>query len=238
MPTKPTTARDATGRPQPKKPAEPAKFVPATAKLMIGSLDNPGLTISAQYNPREVTITQGSNWKTHDKKETVASNFHVEFATTQPRAMTVELLFDGYETHGQLSEIAGVNGDERGHKIAREGRTVEETIAMLQQLVNIRENNPRPEDVRPHFCVVVWGQHGVPTFTCVIESLTTKYQVFSSTGRVLRATCTIQLKEACRVDREDAAPLNQDYGRRQVAATRRLRMLGLPDPEKTRSTRG
>jgi len=36
----------------------------------------------------------------------------------------------------------------------------------------------------------------VPNFNCVIESISTKYTMFSSEGAPLRATCTVKLKEA------------------------------------------
>jgi hypothetical protein len=36
----------------------------------------------------------------------------------------------------------------------------------------------------------------VPTFKCVIESLSVKYTMFSDQGVPLRATCTVKLKEA------------------------------------------
>ena len=48
---------------------------------------------------------------------------------------------------------------------------------------------------RPHLCVVTWGTT-VPTFKCVIESLSVKYTMFSDQGVPLRATCTVKLKEA------------------------------------------
>ena len=195
-------------------------FKPATAKLMIGSLDDTALAISAQYNPREVTIAQGSAWHAHEKADTPSSSLHLEFGATQPRTMAVELLFDGYESQGQLDNIAG-NVDDRTRS-----RSVEQAIQLLQTLASARPERKRFEDRRPHFCVVVWGTGGIPSFTCVIASLQTKYQAFTSGGKVLRATCTVQLEEACRVDLDDQAPLNQGYASR-MAGQRRLRMLGL-----------
>ena len=41
----------------------------------------------------------------------------------------------------------------------------------------------------------MWGEV-LDGFKCVIESLTTKYTMFSDTGAPLRATCTVKLKEA------------------------------------------
>jgi hypothetical protein len=52
--------------------------------------------------------------------------------------------------------------------------------------------------------VVAWGDRGLPKFQCVIESLSTKYSMFSSDGQPLRATCTVKLKEATSVDKKGA----------------------------------
>jgi hypothetical protein len=43
--------------------------------------------------------------------------------------------------------------------------------------------------------VATWGAT-VEKFRCVIESLSTKYTMFSDDGVPLRATCTVKLKEA------------------------------------------
>ena len=90
--------------------------------------------------------------------------------------MSVELLFDGYETGGGavLSSIQSL-----------------ETLASVIDPSSTDENRRRP-----HLCVVTWGAGGMPSFRCVIESLSTKYTMFSSEGAVLRATCTVKLKEA------------------------------------------
>jgi hypothetical protein len=52
--------------------------------------------------------------------------------------------------------------------------------------------------------VVSWGG-ALPKFECVIESLSTKYTMFSSEGMLLRATCTVKLKEAHAVDKKPPA---------------------------------
>ncbi|HEY4240531.1 MAG TPA: hypothetical protein VGM88_11985 [Kofleriaceae bacterium] len=52
------------------------------------------------------------------------------------------------------------------------------------------------------YCVLAWGgpsSQNVPTLRCVIESLSTKFQVFAASGAVLRATVSVGLKEADRV---------------------------------------
>jgi hypothetical protein len=42
-------------------------------------------------------------------------------------------------------------------------------------------------------------------FPCVIESLSTKYTMWNTNGKPLRATCTVKLKAAERVSRTPRA---------------------------------
>ena len=83
-------------------------FEPAKAKLTIGSLDEAGLNVSAQYNPKELQVDQNVPWK---KPEAAAKgggaapqgtqkdlNFMaLEFTGAESRSMSVELLFDAFE---------------------------------------------------------------------------------------------------------------------------------------------
>jgi hypothetical protein len=76
-------------------------------------------------------------------------------------------------------------------------------VAILETLARVRNpTDPDENKRRPHQCVVAWGGRGLPSFKCVIESLSTKYTVFSGDGEPLRATCTVKLKEAHAVDKK------------------------------------
>lgn len=160
-------------------------FRGATTKLKIASVE-PGshLGVEAQYNPKELSITQPIGWAEHENlKGQGATEVLMEFGSVKAQTMQIELLFDGVETKG----IAGA-------------LRVIDNIQSLKELAAVRDPHSTLEEMRrPHFCVVTWGTAGMPPFRCVIESLTTKYLVFSSTGEVLRATCTIGVKEADRV---------------------------------------
>ncbi|MBA3539406.1 MAG: hypothetical protein H0T79_07230 [Deltaproteobacteria bacterium] len=163
-----------------------SNFQAATAKLTIKSLDPGGPEVSAQYNPKELQIDKAVPWskhaaanKTNAKEE--KAGIHLEFTGAEGRSMSVELLFDGYENKGKIAS----------------GGTVIEKVKALEELASVRKPNSKKEDERrPHWCVVTWGQKGIPSFRCVIESLSTKYQMFSEDGLPLRATCTVKLKEA------------------------------------------
>lgn len=171
-------------------------FEPAKAKLSIGSLDESGITVSAQYNPKELQVDQAVPWKKPDsanKTGTQGENsgggddggIALEFTGAEGRSMSVEMLFDGYEpSNGRAVDVAG-------------------QVAIIEKLAAVRDPKSKDEKKRrPHHCVVSWGDRGLPKFQCVIESVSTKYTMFSSEGKPLRATCTVKLKEATSVDKK------------------------------------
>lgn len=154
-------------------------FIPPGAKISIGSLDEAGLSVDAQYNPKELQIDKSVPWQKHNKAN--ANGLQLEFTGAEGRTMSIDLLFDGYE----------------------EGASVQPSVDVLQQLATVREPNSSEDDKRrPHHCVVVWGTvmgGGDNKFKCVIEQISTKYTMFSQDGAPLRATVTLKLKEAERV---------------------------------------
>ena len=161
-------------------------FEQARAKLTIGSLDD-STRVSAQYNPKELQIDMNVPWKkpeaatkTGNQSGGAGSNpLEVEFTGAEGRSLTIEMLFDGYEPDGGRA----VN--------------VRDEVDKLTKLATVREPDSNDEQKRrPHHCVISWGSRGLPKFECVIESLSTKYSMFSSDGEPLRATCTVKLKEA------------------------------------------
>jgi hypothetical protein len=161
-------------------------FEQARAKLTIGSLDD-STTVSAQYNPKELQIDMNVPWKKPEAATKTGNQsggsggnpLEVEFTGAEGRSLTIEMLFDGYEPDG--------------------GRAVDvrAEVDKLTKLATVREPDSNDEQKRrPHHCVISWGSRGLPKFECVIESLSTKYSMFSSDGEPLRATCTVKLKEA------------------------------------------
>ena len=170
-------------------PAAPT-FERANAKLTIGSVDEPvpEFTVTAQYNPQELQIDQNVPWKKPDAANQTGSQktpkggddpIALEFTGAEGRTMTVELLFDGAEIGGPRTVV------------------VKDQVAILEALARVRKpTSTKENERRPHQCVVAWGAKGLPSFQCVIESLSTKYLMFDRDGTPLRAKCTVKLKEA------------------------------------------
>lgn len=173
-------------------------FEQAKVKLYLGSVDDEDLHVEAQYNPKELQIDQTVPWKKPDasnksgnKKSAPGEGIALEFSGADSRNLTVEFLFDGYESEGRT-----VN--------------VQAEVEKLQKMASvINPTSTKEEERRPHLCVVAWGykkgtgaNKAMPSFRCVIASLATKYTMFSSDGVPLRATCTVKLQEADIVDKK------------------------------------
>jgi hypothetical protein len=169
-------------------------FLPARAKLWIGSLDTPTLTVQAQYNPKELSYKKTLSWGAHNptngREESAPQGggsandrSDLEISSPPERTLSIELLFDGYE----------------------QGASIEPQVQILEQLssLEIVERKDNGEDGKPraHHCVVAWGgsSQGIRPFPCVITSLTTKYSMWDSNGTPLRATCTVDLKGAVKM---------------------------------------
>lgn len=142
--------------------------------VSIASLDT-HIQVDAQYNPKELQVDKTVPWqKKSQANKTQEAGIQLEFTGAEGRSLTLELLFDGFETK---SSVAG-------------------KVETLNTMASVLEPGSADETKRrPHLCVVTWGST-VPTFKCVIESLSVKYTMFSDQGVPLRATCTVKLKEA------------------------------------------
>ena len=158
--------------------------------VSIASCDT-SIQVDAQYNPKELQIDKTVPWqKKSQANKTNETGIQLEFTGAEGRSMTLELLFDGYETKGNTKK-----------------GSVKELIETLETMASVIDPGAPDENLRrPHRCSVSWGQGGMPKFRCVIESLSTKYTMFSSDGAPLRATCTVKLKEADVVSRAEDSP--------------------------------
>jgi hypothetical protein len=149
-------------------------------KVYIASHDEGGAhKVIAQYNPKELQVDRSVPWSEEPEANKENSNdasknkgIHLQFTGAKGRSLTLELLFDGVDN-------------------------VKKNVGNLEKLASVRKpSEKKKEDLRrPHHCEVVWGAT-LESFLCVIESLSTKYTMFTHDGQPLRATCTVKLKEA------------------------------------------
>ena len=137
--------------------------------------DMPLLEVTAQYNPSVLQVDLSVPWNVNAQaNKSPEKGIQLEFTGAQGRSMSLELTFDGFE----------------------ENESVATKVETLNKMASVKKAGSSDENLRrPYRCVVTWGDT-VPSFRCVIESLSTKYTMFSETGVPLRATCTVKLKEA------------------------------------------
>ena len=159
--------------------------------VSIASCDT-NIQVDAQYNPKELQIDKTVPWqKKSQANKTNETGIQLEFTGAEGRSMTLELLFDGYETN---SSVAG--------KV--------DTLNTMASVLNPGDKDETKR--RPHLCVATWGG-ALKGFQCVIENLTVKYTMFSKEGVPLRATCTVKLKEADAISTDDDGK-GKYYGKR------------------------
>jgi len=122
--------------------------------------------VTAQFNPKEVSIDKSVPWKTHKGSNTDPPA--LEFTGAQPKKLDVELMFDLFESKGDVYS---------------------QYISALEQLALIQD-----ETKRPPLVTVTWGT--MPAFQGVISHLNVKYTMFLPDGTPCRATASIRMKQA------------------------------------------
>ena len=151
-------------------------YSPKGNKFVIGTVTGKALEITAQYNPKELARTANADWHPHPNtsaKQSKSGDSFVamEYGTSEPRSVVLELLFDGYE----------------------EGFPISGLVDDLESLtLPLDRQSLTPENRHPQLCVAVWGSQ---LLRCIVVSVTTKLTMFDSSGEPLRATCSVTLKE-------------------------------------------
>ena len=144
-----------------------ADSIPKPLKCMIKNLDT-GDEVEAHFNPKELAIEKSVPWNKH--KDSKGDTPLLEFTDAEPKTMSVELLFDTYESRKSVYK--------------KYIKTLEEFTLIVDQ-----------KKKRPPMCIFLWGK-SFPSFMGVIESLATKYTMFLADGTPVRATVTVKMKQA------------------------------------------
>lgn len=190
------------------------------SKFVIGTLHGEKIEITAQYNPKELARQATASWTAHPNTAARHSklgenHLWMEYGTTEPRTLTIELVFDGYE----------------------EGKPIGEQVENLERLTLPVDMSSRVVSKRrPQLCVAVWGNQSM---RCVVTSVATKLTMFGSDGQPLRATCTVVLKEVdvIAMMKADGDKSDVDVNQRgYVSDSRTSRQMPYP-PEDSKPTR-
>jgi hypothetical protein len=163
-----------------------------SGKLSIIGLDGCDITVTAQYNPKELQLDRVAAWAKHANvgKEKAQQ---LEFSGQDGRSLSFELFFDCSE---EKSPGGGNNSS-----LAVGLRNLEKLATVLNDTLK-----------RPPQVYVTWGRFlveggsGTSGFKGVIESVSVKYTMFAPNGRPWRATANVKLKEAEKVSLAETKP--------------------------------
>lgn len=233
--------------PDPAPRAEELKrFSPPGTKITIASLDNKKLTVTAQYNPKELQVDRSVPWQHRISPE--VDRLVLEYSGEEGRSLNIDLLFDGYEENLSVQDEidkleimtrANVPADSRPHMVSSYDEDKQTVVTRDTRTEDQKEQEEAQSKegttMRPHWCVVSWGELWPDPFRCVIESIRTRYTMISETGVPLRANVSLALREANEVavssleDRRTLAESERKYraeyfGRWQQTLSQNVRM--------------
>jgi len=149
------------------KPSEQA--APSNDRLFVTFVD-PALSLSAEvvgaevhFNPKEIGFDKpapGGHWN-----GSWGDDPKLEFTHGKPHSLTLELMFDGYETKTDVGSY---------------GRILDKYVAL-------------PDEKKPPVVTVTWGT-GL-SFKCVLESFSLRFTLFLEDGTPVRAVMVTTFKE-------------------------------------------
>ena len=113
--------------------------VPQPLKCVIRNLDT-NVDVAAYFNPKELSIDKKVPWNKH--KSTKANNPVLEFTDAEPKDLSIELLFDGYEKKTDVYETY---------------------VKKLEEFTKIIDEKKRPPMV-----IFLWGIFGVSLLLCLL----------------------------------------------------------------------
>lgn len=146
-------------------PVKPAKE--PIVKVRIQAMEGDGTILEAQFNPKEITIDKSVSWQKHEggKGDVPA----LEFNSADAKELTVTLLFDTFETKGDVHA---------------------KYITALENLAKVDDNLKRPPMVQ-----FVWGSN-LPVFQGVVDHLAVTYTLFLPDATPVRATVVLHMRQS------------------------------------------
>jgi hypothetical protein len=147
----------------------------------------PLITVEAQFNPTEMSITRGANYA-----EVAVPGLRqplLQFVRGETQVLTAELFFDGTDTQ---TSVTDKTADPSTPSLTAPLTGVS-TQDKRRDLSALRAYSEIASDLHaPPVCTVRWGDK--LAFTGVVTSLTEKFVMFGENGEVLRARVTLTVK--------------------------------------------
>jgi nucleoid-associated protein YgaU len=132
-----------------------------------------GEKILALFNPSKLVFSKSVSWKQQEAKERDVPE--LQFQNGQPRALTLDLTFDTYDT----PDVPKLSVREQY------------TDKLLRLAMAVRDKRGKH---RPPVCGLSWGT-GAEFFQGVLEKLDQQFTLFMEDGTPVRATCQCTFKE-------------------------------------------
>ena len=152
--------------------------------------------IVALFNPNDLSLNRSVGWQS--QKAAQRDTPELQFTTSEPRSLTINLLFDTYDTPDLPKD------DVRK-------KYTDKVVA----LTTVEKHGDKH---RPPVCKLEWGNFG-EVFKGVLEKLDQKFTMFMDDGMPVRATVTCTFKE-WRTNAED-----QKKGNRKSADIAKMKIL-------------
>lgn len=150
--------------------------------------------INVLFNPEKLVFSKSANWAKQDPKD--HDNPELQFNNSEPRTLTLDLLFDTYDTPSFFK------------------MDVRNQTKKITELIMVDSDKHRPP-----VCRLAWGSVGV-FFQGVLERLEQQFILFTEDGKPVRAKLGCSFKE-WRTNYEDLR--QQNLKSSDVAKTRVLR---------------
>lgn len=137
--------------------------------------------VVCMFNPREYTFSKTNNWSENVKKGQDVAD--LVFGGGAPASLSLQLLFDTYESHSSV-ELS-----------TRRGEDVRKYTKGLWDMMKIhpRSTDTTSEMGEPPHCQFAWGN--LWSFEAVIVSISQKFTLFASDGTPLRAILDVSFKQ-------------------------------------------
>jgi hypothetical protein len=140
------------------------------AALQFGGTTS-GDTIVSMFNPNKLTVSRSVQWQ--NQQAAKRDNPEMQFTGAEPATLTVDLLFDTYDTPAPEAAKKSV-------------KTVH-----TDKLIHLTTVEQHGDKHRPPVCRLQWGNQGI-FFQGVLQQLQIQFTMFTASGVPVRATsnCT------------------------------------------------
>jgi len=131
-------------------------------------------TIVAMFNPNKLSVTRSVQWQ--NQQAAKRDNPEMQYTGADPATLTIDLLFDTYDTPQPESAKRSVR------------------TAYTDRLLHLTTVEQHGDKHRPPVCRLQWGSQGI-IFQGVLQQLQVQYTMFTAGGTPVRATASCTFKQ-------------------------------------------